>query len=438
MSSFDTSIETWKLKRLIKNLDKIKGYATGMISFILPAKENIYKVQEKIETELGSAKQIKSRVNRQAVMSSLTSASERLKLYKRIPDNGLVIFSGIAKESDGSSEKKYVIDFEPNKPLTTFKYKCGDSFYTEPLYRLLESEDIFGFIIMDGNGCLFGTLQGNYKTVIEQFQVSLPKKHGRGGQSAPRFGRIRMEKRGWYISKVAEFATKHFIDNDKPNVKGLILAGAADFKKELSQSDVFDKRLIPIILKIVDISYGGNSGFNQAIKLSEDKLSNVKFLEEKKLVDKYFEEIDIDSGMIVFGVHDTITYLESGAIDTILCYEDLEIVRYELQDPKTGKTVTKYLKKSEESDTAHFKSDDSGLDFIIISSIPLSEWLCEHYKDYGVSLEFISNRTPEGNQFVVGFGGIGGFLRFKIDIQHEDDEVLDDTQDEFDEELDFI
>jgi len=63
---------------------------------------------------------------------------------------------------------------------------------------------------------------------------------GRGGQSALRFARLRMEKRHNYVRKVAEVATQLFITNDKPNIAGLILAGSADFKTELSQSDMFD------------------------------------------------------------------------------------------------------------------------------------------------------------------------------------------------------
>ena len=43
--------------------------------------------------------------------------------------------------------------------------------------------------------------------------------------------------------QVAEVAVQLFISNDKPNCSGLILAGSADFKTELSQSDMFDSRL---------------------------------------------------------------------------------------------------------------------------------------------------------------------------------------------------
>lgn len=60
----------------------------------------------------------------------------------------------------------------------------------------------YGFIVMDGNGSLFGTLSGNTREVLHKFTVDLPKKHGRGGQSALRFARLRLEKRHNYVRKV--------------------------------------------------------------------------------------------------------------------------------------------------------------------------------------------------------------------------------------------
>ncbi len=64
---------------------------------------------------------------------------------------------------------------------------------------------------MDGNGSLFGTLCGNTREVLHKFQVDLPKKHGRGGQSALRFARLRLEKRHNYVRKVRRWAqhTQH-------------------------------------------------------------------------------------------------------------------------------------------------------------------------------------------------------------------------------------
>ncbi|KAI8548225.1 hypothetical protein RHMOL_Rhmol07G0256700 [Rhododendron molle] len=81
---------------------------------------------------------------------------------------------------------------------------------------------------------------------------------------------------------------------------------SADFKTELSQSDMFDPRLQAKILNVVDVSYGGENGFNQAVELSSEILSNVKFIKEKCLMGRSFEEISQDTGKYVFGVEDMV------------------------------------------------------------------------------------------------------------------------------------
>lgn len=71
-----------------------------------------------------------------------------------------------------------------------------------------------------------------------------------------RFARLRMEKRHNYVRKVAETAVQLFVSNDKVNVAGMVLAGSADFKTELSQSDMFDpvSSLISFIHDVKKIS----------------------------------------------------------------------------------------------------------------------------------------------------------------------------------------
>lgn len=38
----------------------------------------------------------------------------------------------------------------------------------------------------------------------------------------------------------------------------------------------------------MDVSYGGENGFNQAIELAAESLQNVKFIQEKKLIGKEY------------------------------------------------------------------------------------------------------------------------------------------------------
>jgi peptide chain release factor subunit 1 len=88
------------------------------------------------------------------VLTAITSTRERLKLYSNTPKNGLVVFCGTILMEDGKTEKKITIDFEPFRPINTFMYKCDSSFHCDPLNSLLESDDTFGFIVVDGNGAL--------------------------------------------------------------------------------------------------------------------------------------------------------------------------------------------------------------------------------------------------------------------------------------------
>lgn len=338
---------------------------------------------------------------------------------------------------DGKTEKKINFDFEPFRPINQSLYFCGGKFQTDPLRCLLADDQKFGFIVVDGNGALYATLQGNSREILQKITVELPKKHRKGGQSSVRFARLREEKRHNYLRKVAELANQNYMTNDKPNVEGLILAGSAGFKNELMETDILDKRLLPVIVGVVDVSYGGENGLNEAITLSADVLQNVKFVAEKKLVSKFFEEIALDTNMIVFGVEDTMKALELGAIEQLLLFEDLEITRYVIKNPVKGDTKILYLNPSQQKDQKYFKDNASGMDLDVIQEDNLAEWLCHNYQNYGASIEFITDKSQEGFQFVKGFGGIGGFLRYKIDIE----DVHDDMQgggDDFDAENDFI
>ena len=362
------------------------------------------------------------------MLSAITSTQQRLKLYNKVPPNGLVVYCGEIITSEGK-ERKINIDFEPFKPINTSLYLCDNKFHTEALSELLESDQKFGFIIMDGNGALFGTLSGNTRDVVHKFSVDLPKKHGRGGQSALRFARLREEKRHNYVRKVAELAVQNFITNDKVNVAGLILAGSADFKNDLNQSDMFDNRLSSKVIKVVDVSYGGENGFNQAIELASETLSNVKFIQEKKLIGKYFDEISLDSGKVCYGVDDTMKALEGSAVETLIVYENLEITRWVLKTAG-GSEVILHTNKGQEANRDQFLDKETGQEMDIVAQETMLEWLAEHYKDFGAALEFVSDRSSEGNQFVKGFGGIGGILRYKLNFEQlaeisDEDEFYD-------------
>lgn len=408
----DPLIAKWRFSRLLKTLEESRGTATSMITLIMRSGCAVSDTVKMLTNEYGAAENIKSRVNRQSVQSAIVSAQQRLKLYNRVPPNGLVLFVGTL-----DNDKRITMDIEPPKPVNTSYYRCDNQFHTESLRSMLDDNDKYGFIVMDGNSTLFATLCGTSKQILMEFEADLPKKHNKGGQSSVRFARLRVEKRLNYLRKMASLATQCFITDNMPNVKGLILAGSADFKTELQKDITFDPRLKKVIIKTVDTAYGSENGLNQAIELSAECLTGVRFLEEKKLVGSFFDEIARDTGKYCYGLRDTLTALEAGAVNQLMIWEDLPIERCIVSNGTIEKVV--------------YQDVAGGMvleeDFTVKEREPYVEWLARNYKQFGTTLVLVTDRSPEGSQFCRGFGGIGGLLRYKMNFDVA--EAVEDTGD---------
>ena len=402
-----------------------------MVTILIPPHDQVYRMRQKLTDELGTASNIKNRVNRQSVEAAITSSIQKLSQYNTTPPNGLCLFCGTIIDSDGK-EKKLLMDFEPIRPLHHSLYICDRRFHVDSLYDLLETNEKFGFIIMDGQGCLYGMVAGDSKQILHRFSVDLPKKHSKGGQSSIRFARLRVEARHNYVRKVAETATQVFIDPQtaEPIVTGLILSGAADFKVQLSQSDILDPRLKNIILGIYDICYGGEDGFNQTIKMAADLMKDVRLVREQELLNKLFEMISTN-GPCSFGVKETMMAWDAGAIDTLILWDELKEYRCTLKDSE-GNEVVQYFSEAQLEKNEHLQNSSHEE---LVEKVLLTEWMAENHKSRGVKLEFVTNKSAEGAQFVKGLGGVGALLRYQLSFEEykEDDDFDNGFDSDFDE-----
>ena len=87
------------------------------------------------------------------------------------------------------------------------------------------------------------------------------------------------------------------------------------------------------------------------------------------------------------------------------------------------------LTPEQEKDPKHFHDESGTVELEVKNKELLIEWFAEHFKTFGTSLEFITNRSQEGTQFCKGFGGIGGILRWQVDFAEH--EVAEDFEDDF-------
>jgi peptide chain release factor subunit 1 len=162
-------------------------------------------------------------------------------------------------------------------------------------------------------------------------------------------------------------------------------------------------------------------------------------------VSNFFELIAKETGTYCYGVEDTLNALEMSAVKTLIIYENLTIDRIELEHPVSNEINVHFIKKGDESKKNIYVDKETGLDMKEVSRVPLVEWFADNYKKHGATLEFITDKSQEGNQFCKGFGGVGAVLQWKLDMsslepnfKEEDDMDVDDFDfDEYDAAMDY-
>ena len=124
--------------------------------------------------------------------------------------------------------------------------------------------------------------------------------------------------------------------------------------------------------------------------------------------------------MIIYGIKETMKLLLEGAIKRLIIFDNLDYNHVELKpiNNKDGNDIViRYLTSAEIEYKTTWVEKETGIEYAILSSDLLIDWLGDNYQEYQVELFFVTDRSPEGNQFVKGFAGIGGLLKYKVDME---------------------
>jgi len=84
------------------------------------------------------------------------------------------------------------------------------------------------------------------------------------------------------------------------------------------------------------------------------KMLNMRVNYFHNVAGRYFDEISQDTGKYCFGVEDTLRALELGSVETLICWENLDIQRYVLKNHATTEEKILHLTPEQEKDKTHF------------------------------------------------------------------------------------
>ena len=324
------SVKLYKIRKTLDELSQKSGRGTELITVYIPKGKQLHEIINALQQEQGTADNIKSDLTRTHVVDSLGKVVQRLKLYKKTPERGLVIFCGALPPEGGGplgSEVVRAWEIDPPKDLNQYLYRCDDHFHVDILKDMLKDDNLIGFLAIDAKDAGWGLLHGDKIEVLSQTGSGVAGKHRQGGQSAKRFQKLREMELTYYFNRVAETTREYFIDIYP--IKGLVISGPGPTKEDFINGNYLEYRLQDMIISTIDSSYSGAEGIREAFSKSGDILSNFRMVEEKKLVEDLFREINSHSGLGAYGLKDLIEYLKNNVVKTLIINDDTDLHRVE-------------------------------------------------------------------------------------------------------------
>lgn len=410
------SVKMYKLRKTLEELSDKSGRGTELISLYIPPKKALHEVINTLREEQGTADNIKSDLTRTHVVDSLSRVIQRLKLYKKPPDNGLVIFCGALPPEGGGpigSEVIKLYEMEPPKELQTFLYRCDDHFHVELMKDMLKDDNMVGFLAIDAKDAGWGLLHGDKLEVLSETSSGVAGKHRQGGQSARRFERLREMELNGYYNRVAATTKEYFIDIYP--IKGLIISGPGPTKETFIREEYLEYRLQNNILATLDCSYSGSEGVREAFARAQEVLSDYRMVEEKKLVEKLFQEINFSRGLAVYGLKDIIDLLKRNVVSMVLITDDTNLRKLDVTCKRCQNVQTEILERPKliqrtqellSSPCPNCKSMDSeSTEHDIVDYLELLAG------ETGSKLEVVSGSTEHGTM-LSSIGKVGAFLRY--------------------------
>jgi peptide chain release factor subunit 1 len=410
-----SSVEIYRLKRLVSELSKKSGRGTELVSLYIPPGKPIHEVLNSLKDEWGTASNIKSDTTRTHVQDALVKTMQRLKLYKQVPENGLVIFCGALPTNGLGSETIFMYEVVPIKPVQNYLYRCDDHFHVEIIQDMLKEETIIGILTIDTTEAGLGLLSGDRVEVVDVLTSGISGKHRAGGQSARRFERLREAEVNEFFHRIARHTVKTFMEESK--ISKLIVSGPGPTKENFLKGDYLHYQLKEKVADIIDTSYSGEEGIRETVMKSGETLENLRLVEEIKLVQNFLREASREDGLAAYGIEPAEKSLKQGNAETVIVVDDLNLIRLKVKCKSCGNEIIEYLSREEYvkrkqevlsspcskcQKTDYETEEEDYIDYIAEKADPI-----------GAKVEVISSKTEAG-VMLKNFGGIGVLLRYII------------------------
>ncbi len=411
-------LKVYKIKKLLDKLKSKKGFHTELISLYIPHDRKLSDVINYLKNEVSESQNIKSKLTRKNVLDGISTLIGMLKNYKEVPENGLVMFAGaIPQNNTPGTEKmeRYIVD--PPEKAKTFRYHCASKFLLDPLEAMLKSKETYGLLVIGRKESAVGYITGNHVEIVREFTSGIHGKHKAGGQSQKRYERLIEEGEKRFYRRISEEVNELFLKLE--DLQGIFIGGPGPSKEKFVNDESLDYRLRDKILDVVDLGYGGSEGIRALIEKIKKKISNVKFIREKEVVQGFLKEISNESGLAAYGLKEVEKALTMGAVKKLILSEKLDIYQLKIECSNCGHKESRIARELELNKVKLSIQEEScpncsSSTYNLVNTVSIIEELGSIAETMNTDVILISPETEEGEMLYSTFGGIIAILRFKL------------------------
>ena len=391
-----------ELMKLTNKLRNIRGSGTELITIYIPAGYPIIETTNRLRTEHGQAGNIKSKTTRGNVQDAIDKIINYLKLFRKTPKNGVAIFCGNISKDPGKTDIE-LFSIEPPMPLQISLYRCDSEFMLEPLMEQGKVKNRYGLVTIDGKDATIAVLEGNTTKILKRLTTTGPSKSTKGGSSAARYQRYVEELIENYYKRVGEAMDETLMIS---GIKKVIVGGPGPVKENFLKMKPFNYQFQ--ILAVLDTGYVDDYGIQELARKAVEILSEENAKRQKKLMDQFFGEV-AKNGLAIYGAKETLDAMNSGKVGMLFLSEGIETRHYTIlcKDGEEDLFIDGDIKEKELRCSHGDKIEK------LLNEQEVFDEAYEKAEKHGIEIELIPPDSNEGKQFLGGFRGIGGILRYK-------------------------
>ena len=405
--------QKYEFKKVIEDLKDYEGSGTQLVSIYVPGDMQISDVVAHVTQEHSEAANIKSKQTRTNVQDALTSIKDRLRYYDSPPERGMVLFSGAIDSGGGRTDMKTEVLENPPDPIQSFRYHCDSEFLTEPLEHMLTDSGLFGLIVLDRREANVGWLKGKRVEPVKSASSLVPGKQRKGGQSAQRFARLRLEAIDNFYQEVAGMADDLFVPK-RHDLDGILVGGPSPTKDEFLDGDYLHHEIQDKVLGKFDVAYTDESGLHDLVDAADDVLAEHEMMADKRAMEEFFKQLH-DGNQATYGFEPTRENLVMGAVEQLLISEDLrqDVVTYTCPNGHEERELLDQRESVSDHDCSRCGETVAAEEGEREDAI---DHLMEIAEQRGTETLFISTDFEKGEQLLTAFGGVAGLLRYSTGV----------------------